>query len=105
MLTFLVHLDGGFDLLELVDHQRVPLISICMVVREGAESLRVLALADEPTGGLWDEPDQEELEDRRDSLEDGGDTPGPVALDASSAERRPRSTVQKAEMSEMNALP
>ena len=76
-----------------------------MVVREGAESLRVLALADEPTRRLWDEPDQEELEDGRDSLEDGGDTPRPVALDASSAERRPRSTVQKAEMSEMNAFP
>lgn len=60
-----------------------------MVVRECAKSLAVLALADEVTGRLGHEPDQEELEDGGGGLQEGGNTPCPLALDVLGAERGP----------------
>ena len=74
-LTLLVHRDGGLDLLVLVEHERVGLVAVGVVVGERVERLGVLALADEPTGGLGHEPDEEELEHGGDRLQDGRDAP------------------------------
>ena len=90
-----VELDASLDLVELVKDETVSLVTVGMVVCEGAERLGLLALTDEPTGRLGDEPDEEELEDRGDRLEDGGDTPCPLAVDPRRAESGPGSAIER----------
>ncbi len=64
-----------------------------MIVGEDLESLRFTALADQPTRRLGGEPDQEDLENRRETLEGRRDTPCPSAVsDLESTESRPCST-------------
>ena len=75
VLTLPVHLDSSLNLLELVHDERVGLVTVRMVVCERAESLRLFALAHEVTGRLGHEPDEEELEDGGNGLEDGRNTP------------------------------
>lgn len=75
ILTFQVHLNGCLDLLELVEHERVALIAVRVIVCENVKRLGLLALADKPTRRLGNEPDQEELEEGRDGLKDRRDTP------------------------------
>ena len=71
----MVHADSRLDLLELVLDERVLFITICMVVRKDVQRLLLLALADEETWGLGHEPDEEELEDGGNGLEEGRNTP------------------------------
>ena len=75
MLTLLVHANSRLNLLELVQNERVGLVTVRMVVRERVQSLGLLALAHEVTGRLGDEPDEEELQEGGDGLEDGWNAP------------------------------
>ena len=92
MLTFPVHLDSSLDLLELIEDQGVALIAVSVIISERLKRLGLLALADKPTRGLGNEPDQEELQKGWDGLEEGRDTPRPTAVDTRCTESRPRST-------------
>lgn len=65
-------------------------IAIAVVLAQDPLGLLVLALADQPTRTLRAEPDEGALEDRRESLEDRRDAPGPGAAgDAESTKGRP----------------
>ena len=63
-----------------------------MVVRQDLQRLLVLALAHEESRRLRHEPDEHDLEDRRGSLDDTGDTPRPVVGDLERAVSGPCST-------------
>ncbi len=75
VLTLLIQMNSGLNLLELVKDEGIGLVTIRMVVRKCAQSLGLLALAHEVTWGFGYEPDEEELEERRDGLEDGWNAP------------------------------
>ena len=70
-----VELDGGLDFLVLVLDERVLVVAVRVVVGEQLEGVGVAALADEPTGRLGREPDEDDLDDGGETLESGGDTP------------------------------
>jgi len=70
-----IELDGGLDFLVLVNDKRVLVVSASVVVTQDVESLLLTALGDQPTRGLGNEPDEEDLCDGREGLESGGDTP------------------------------
>ena len=94
-LTRAVELDTGLDFVELEEDERVGLITVSVVVSEGLQSLSLLALGHEPSGGFGGEQDEEELEDGGETLEDGGDTPSPVVLDELGTEGGPRGAVRR----------
>lgn len=73
--TLAVEVDRSLDFLKLVLDERILLVAVCVVVGERVQRLAVLALADEVTGRLGHEPDEEELEDGGDCLEERGNTP------------------------------
>ena len=95
VLTLLVHLDRCLDLLELVEDERIGLVAIRMVVREGAQRLGLLALAHEPTRGLGHEPDEEDLDYGGQRLKRRWDAPGPGAVDLECAIGGPSSAVRR----------
>ena len=82
--------EGLLDLLELELNGRVVGIAVGVVLGEDVEGLVVLVLGDQETGGLGNPPDTEELDDRGETLEQGGNTPGPVAVDVVGAKGQPR---------------
>jgi len=86
-----VEFDGGLDFVELVADERILVVAIGVVVGQGLEGLCLTTLGDEPTRGLGDEPDQSNLEDGRETLENRGYTPCPGRLDLEGAEGGPGS--------------
>lgn len=84
-----IELDGGLDLLVLVKDERVLVVAVRVVVTEDVESLLLTTLGDQPTRGLGNEPDEEDLGDGGESLEGRGDTPRPSVLDVEGTEGRP----------------
>jgi hypothetical protein len=64
-----VEIDLRLDLLVLILHERVVLVAVGVVVREGLERLGLATLGHEPTRRLGHEPDEEDLEDGRETLE------------------------------------
>ena len=81
VLTLLVHGNSGLDLLKLIEDEGVGLVTVGMVVGESVEGLSLLTLGHEPPGRLWCPKDKEELEDGRETLKDGWNSPRPVVLD------------------------
>ena len=88
-LELLLHLDGFLDLAVLELDQLVLLVAAGVVVSENLESLLVLALGDQVTGRLRDEPDGNHLEDGRNGLTDRRDTPCPAVVDLEGAVGQP----------------
>lgn len=85
----LVEVNGGLNLLELVSHKGVVLVTIGMVVGQGLESLLIPALANEPTWRLRREPNKANLGDSGETLQHGRDTPRPSVLDLEGSEGSP----------------
>lgn len=56
-------------------------VTFSVNVRKNGESLLVLTLRDVPTRRLRNEPNTGDLDKRWQGLDDGGDTPSPLALD------------------------
>jgi hypothetical protein len=64
-----VKLDLRLDFLVLVLHEGVVLVTVGVVVREGLERLGLTTLGHEPTRRLGHEPDEEHLQNGRETLE------------------------------------
>ena len=56
------------DLVEFVLNCRVGEIAICMVLPENVESFFVATFRDKPARRLWNEKDEDQLNDRRKGL-------------------------------------
>lgn len=89
-LELLLELESGVDLLDFELDQLVLLISIRVGPCEDVKSLFGFTLGDEETGRFVDEPDEDELEDRRQGLYERRDSPRPVTLDLKSTKGEPR---------------
>jgi hypothetical protein len=81
--------DGLLDLVVLELDGRVVDVAVGVVLSKNVESLFVAFLGDQPTGGLRNEEDESKLNDGREGLGEGGDSPGPVGLDSLGAESEP----------------
>lgn len=79
------------DFVVLESNKWVIKVTTSVVPGDDLLAALILALVDQPTRGLGEEPDEQELDDGREGLEDGGDTPGPVGVDAEGTESRPSS--------------
>lgn len=73
--TFTIIRNGSPDLLEFELHQWILIVAVSVVVREDPQAFGLLALRDEPPRALRSQEYKKELEGRRDSLDDGWDTP------------------------------
>lgn len=89
LVVLVLHADGLLDLAELELNERVVLVAVGVVLGEDVEGLLVLLLGDEVTGGLGDPVDEDELDDRGEGLDEGGDTPRPLVVGVLGAERQP----------------
>lgn len=72
--------DGLFDLLELKLDQFIIVVAVGVSLREDTVGLFGLALGDQESWTLRYEPDKAELDDWCESLEDGRNSPRPVAV-------------------------
>jgi len=76
--------------LSILEHDSgVAVVVVGMVVGKHAERLVVPVLGQQPTWGFRDPPDEGELDDGEDTLDQGWDSPGPGAGDVLSAESQP----------------
>jgi hypothetical protein len=57
-------------------------VAVGVVLSKHLKGFLVPLLGDQPTWGLWDEPDEGKLDDGRSSLGEGWDSPAPVAINA-----------------------
>lgn len=89
LLVLLLERDGLLDLVELDIDQRVVLVALCVVLGQNLLGLGGLPVGDEPAGRLGHEPDEGDLEQGRDGLQQAGRAPRPVADDVVGAERDP----------------
>ncbi len=64
-------------------------ITVGVVTGEDDLCLLITAAVDQPTRRFGEEPDEEELDDRRQTLEGRRDTPRPVVVDAEGTEGGP----------------
>lgn len=90
----LIEVNGCLDLLELVLDKRVLIIAVGMIVCKSLECLRVTTLAHEPARGLGREEYEEDLDDRRKTLESRRHTPRPRAGNLEGTERSPSSAAE-----------
>ena len=88
-LEFLLHLEGVTDLLHFKEDDLVVQIAIRMAVCQDLVRLLVSALGDVVTRRLWDEPDEADLEERRESLHERGCPPSPGTSDLERPESQP----------------
>jgi len=56
-----IELDGGLDFLEFIPDKGIFPVTVGVVVRQDVQSLIVASLANQPTGGLGNEPDEADL--------------------------------------------
>lgn len=82
LFQLLLNSDGLLDFLEFQLNQFVVGIALSVNMSEDGKCLLVLALGHVPTGRLGDEPDGADLDKRGQSLDDGGNTPSPLAVDS-----------------------
>jgi len=81
--------NGLFDFVVLESDQGMVEITTSVISGDDRLGTLVLTPVDQPTRRLWDEPHKEQLDDRREGLEDGRDTPRPIAVDTEGTESRP----------------
>jgi len=75
VLGLTLDLNSGLALVEFVLSQRVLVIIGTVVLDEESHGLLFPAIVDAPSRGFGDEPDQDDLRDRRKTLEQRRDTP------------------------------
>jgi len=85
LVRVLLDADGLLDLLELELDGGVVGITASVPLGKHVEGLLMAVLVDQVTRGLGDEPDESDLDQRRDDLDEGDGPPRPVALDVGSA--------------------
>lgn len=81
--------DGLLDLAELELNRGVVLVAVGVVRGQHGEGLVVPVLGDEVTGRLGHPPDEDDLDDRGEGLEESRDTPRPLVLHEVGAEAQP----------------
>lgn len=81
----LLDADGLLDLLELELDGSIVGVATSVPGGKDVEGLLVPVLVDEETGGLGDEPDEGELDEGGDDLDEGDGTPRPVVVDVGSS--------------------
>ena len=84
-----LHLESVLDLLKLENNDLVVEVTVGVDVRENLVGTLLVTLADVPSWRLWNEPDEAELEEGWESLNDGWDSPGPVVVDLVGTESQP----------------
>lgn len=89
LLVLLLERDGLLDLVVLNGDQLVVIVTRGMVLGQDSLGLRVFPLGDQPPRRFRDEPDEEDLEERRDGLQETGYPPSPVTNNIICAERYP----------------
>lgn len=89
LLGLELHGDGLLDLAVLELHGRVLQVTVGVVLAEDLQRLLVPVLCNQVTGRLGDEPDEGKLDDGREGLKKGGDSPGPVIEEIVRAEGEP----------------
>lgn len=80
----LLHQDGLLDLAVLELDGGVVVVAAGVVLGQDGQCLFGPVLVDEESGGLGDEPDTDELNDRGDDLDEGDGAPAPVVVDVGS---------------------
>ena len=81
LLQLLLNSDGLLDFLELQLHHLVVDVSLSVDMGKDGQSLLVLALGHVETGRFGNKPHTGDLDERRHSLDDGRNAPGPLAVD------------------------
>lgn len=89
LLVLLLERDGLLDLVILNIDQLIILVTRGVVLGQDSLGLGVLPLGDQPSRRFRDEPDEEDLEQRRDRLQEAGHAPSPVTNDIVCPERYP----------------
>lgn len=89
LFVLLLERDGLLDLVILNIDQLVILVTRGVVLGQDSLGLSMLALGDQPPWRFWNEPDEEDLEQRRDRLQEAGHAPSPVTNDIVRPERHP----------------
>jgi hypothetical protein len=85
----LLHSQSLLDLVHLKLDERVLSVAATVVLADDLSRFLNSAVVDEPSGGLGDEHDEEELEKGRKTLEKGWDSPSPVVLNSEGTESGP----------------
>lgn len=78
LLVLLLEGDGLLDLVVLNGDQLIVLVTRGVVLGQDRLGLCVFPLGDQPSWRLRNEPDEEDLEQRRDRLQETGDAPSPI---------------------------
>jgi hypothetical protein len=82
---FPLEVDGGLAFVEFVLGKRVRSVPSTVVLDEEVHSTLFLAVVDVPSGRLGDQEDEDDLEHRGETLQEGGDSPGPSVGDSESS--------------------
>lgn len=77
----LFQLDGRLALVEFILGQGIRSVPRTMILDEEIHRSLFLAIVDVPPRTLGDEEDADDLDERRQTLEERGDTPGPSVVD------------------------
>jgi hypothetical protein len=77
------------DFIVLEGDERVRDVTVCVPSGDDVLGLFITTLVDQPTRGLGEEPNEEDLDDRGQTLESRGDTPRPIVIDTEGTEGGP----------------
>lgn len=89
LLVLELESEGLLDLGILELHSRVVDVAVGVVLPEHLKGFLIPLLRDQPTWGLWDEPNEGKLNDGRSSLSKGWNSPAPVAVNSLGTESQP----------------
>lgn len=84
-LCLVLHCNSFLHLVVLELHSGIIAVAIGMILGENVEGLLWALLGYKPTRRLRDPPDENNLDEGRDALNDGDGSPGPVAVDSNCA--------------------
>ena len=88
-LEGLLDSDSLLDFIVLELDEGVVGVPVRVEPGKDSQSLGIISVTDEESGALGDEPDEEELEDGGEGLQDRGNSPGPVVRDVECPECSP----------------
>lgn len=83
--SLLLKLDGGLALVELVLGERVRSVSGTVPLDEEIHGTLLLAIVDVPSRRFGDHEDEDDLNHRGETLQEGGDSPRPSVVDSESS--------------------
>lgn len=86
LLALILQSNGILNLVVFELNGRIVLIAIGMVLGEDFQGFLRALLGNQPTRGLGNPPEEAELSERWDTLDEGDGSPGPVVADVDGAE-------------------